>query len=335
MQRDFNDTLLFVKVVEKGSFTHAAKELGMPKATLSRKVAELENRLGTRLLKRTTRSLGLTEAGTVYYEHGARIARELTDAESAVGQLSSSPRGWLRITAPPALGADSIAPLLPEFMAKYPDVRIDMHLSNERMDLVASEMDLALRVGPLADSTLTARKLATLQGAVFASPDYLARHGEPLQPEDLRHHRALCMEKQRAGAHFLWPLVADGNKVDAEVSPVLVANDVSTLLVSVLAGVGVALLPESFGGPAVTVGRLRRILARWSGVTYELNAVFPPGRMHAPKVRVFVDFLAERLNVNAIACRVLCGGDAAMRHPGEAGRAEEVEAVAVPSPKAA
>jgi len=103
----------------------------------------------------------------------------------------------------------------------------------------------------------------------------------------------------------------------------------------VLAGVGVALLPESFGGPAVTVGRLRRILARWSGVTYELNAVFPPGRMHAPKVRVFVDFLAERLNVNAIACRVLCGGDAAMRHPGEAGRAEEVEAVAVPSPKAA
>src|SRR5690349_20916823 len=136
---------MFVKVVEKGSFTAAALALGVPKATLSRKVSEREQRLGTRLLKRTTRKLGLTEAGTLYYERSARIAADLGEAEAAVTQLNSAPRGWLRFTAPYSLGTDAITPLLPEFMARYPDVRLDMHLTNEKMDLVGSEMDLALR----------------------------------------------------------------------------------------------------------------------------------------------------------------------------------------------
>src|SRR5689334_6280908 len=219
MTHDFNDTLMFVKVVEKGSFTAAAMALGVPKATLSRKITELEQRLGTRLLKRTTRKLGLTEAGTLYYERSARIAQDLTEAESAVSQLNSAPRGWLRFTAPYSLGTDAITPLLPEFMARYPDVRLEMFLSNEKMDLIASEMDIALRVGNLPDSSLSARKLASLQMHIYASPDYLARHGEPLQPADLEHHRALAFSQQRHNGRYIWELQDGQRKVEVPVAP--------------------------------------------------------------------------------------------------------------------
>jgi len=306
MAHDFNDTLMFVKVVEKGSFTAAAQALGVPKATLSRKVTELEQRLGTRLLKRTTRRLGLTEAGTVYYERSARIARDLGEAESAVSQLNSAPRGWLRFTAPYSLGTDAITPLLPEFMARYPDVRLEMFLSNDKVDLVAGDMDLALRVGILPDSTLSARKLATLQLHLYASPDYLARHGEPLEPADLEHHRALAFLTHRRNGRFLWEMQDGSRQVEVPVSPVLVANDPPSLFNAVVSGVGLALLPESFGKPAVEQGRLRRLLNPWSGPAVDLNAVFPPGRMQTPKVRAFVDYLSENLKLDRAALRILC-----------------------------
>jgi DNA-binding transcriptional LysR family regulator len=306
MSHDFNDTLMFVKVVEKGSFTAAAQALGVPKATLSRKVTELEQRLGTRLLKRTTRKLGLTEAGTLYYERSARIAADLGEAEAAVSQLNSSPRGWLRFTAPYSLGSDAITPLLPEFMARYPDVRVEMLLSNDRIDLVASELDLAIRVGNLPDSTLSSRRLARIHTHVYASPDYLARHGEPLKPADLEHHRALALSQQRHNGRYLWPLSNGAQSAEIAVAPVLVANDPPSLFNAVVSGVGVALLGEPFGGPAVAQARLRRVLNPWVGPIYDLNAVFPPGRMHAPKVRAFVDFLAENLRIDAAAWRILC-----------------------------
>ena len=288
MAHDFNDTLMFVKVVEKGSFTAAAQALGVPKATLSRRVTELEQRLGTRLLKRTTRKLGLTEA------------------ESAVSQLNTAPRGWLRFTAPYSLGSDAITPLLPEFMSRYPDVRLDMHLTNEKMDLVASDMDLALRVGNLPDSTLSARKLATLHLHVYASQDYLNRHGEPLQPADLEHHRALAFSQQRHNGRYLWDLTDGQREIQVPVSPVLVANDPPSLFNAVISGVGVTLLPDSFGKVAVQQGRLRTLLHPWAGPPRELNAVFPPGRMHTPKVRAFVDFLSEHLELESSALRILC-----------------------------
>lgn len=306
MTHDFNDTLMFVKVVEKGSFTAAAQTLGMPKATLSRKVTELEQRLGTRLLKRTTRKLGLTEAGALYYERSARIALELSEAESAVSQLNSAPRGWLRFTAPYSLGTDAITPLLPEFMARYPDVRVDMHLSNDKVDLVGSDMDLALRVGPLPDSSLSARKLATIRMHVYASPDYLARHGEPLQPADLEHHRALAFSQHRHNGRYLWDLSDGRQSLQVSVTPVMVANDPPSLFNALVSGVGVAMLGDTFGNIAVQQGRLRRVLAGWNGPVMDLNAVFPPGRMQAPKVRAFVDFLSEHLELQYAALRILC-----------------------------
>jgi DNA-binding transcriptional LysR family regulator len=306
MAHDFNDTLMFVKVVEKGSFTAAAAALGVPKATLSRKVAELEKRLGTRLLKRTTRKLGLTEAGSVYFEHGSRIALTLSDAESAVSQLNAAPRGWLRFTAPYAIGSESITPLLPEFMARYPDLRVEMYLSNEPVDLVAGELDLAVRVGKLGDSTLSARRLATIETQVYASPEYLSRHGEPLRPADLEHHRALALSLHRRNGRYIWPLSDARSTTEVPVTPVLVANDPSSLFNSAISGVGLALVANPFANAAVAHGRLQRVLNPWTGPKVDVNAVFPPGRMQTPKVRAFVDFLSEHLNLETLAMRILC-----------------------------
>lgn len=196
MAFDLNDTLIFVKVVEQGSFTAAARALGLPKTTLSRKVQELEARLGAQLLNRTTRRLGLTEAGSVYYEHCQNIARELDEAESAVGQLQGGPRGWLRFSAPYSIGIAWITPLLGEFHARYPEVRLDMHLSNEPVDVIGGEIDMALRAGPLPDSSLVARRLATFRTQVFASPRYIERQraaasGRAAAPP--RHRRAQAL----------------------------------------------------------------------------------------------------------------------------------------------
>jgi DNA-binding transcriptional LysR family regulator len=306
MAHDFNDTLMFVKVVEKGSFTAAAAALGVPKATLSRKVAELETRLGTRLLKRTTRKLGLTEAGSVYYEHSSRIALTLSDAESAVSLLNAAPRGWLRFTAPYAIGSECITPLLPELMARYPDLRLEMYLSNDPVDLVAGDLDLAVRVGKLGDSTLSARRLATIETQVYASPAYLSRHGEPRHPGDLVHHRALALNLHRHNGRYVWPLSDGHSTAEVPVTPVLVANDPFSLFNSVIAGVGLALVAKPFAKAAVAHGRLRRVLSPWTGPKVDVNAVFPPGRMQAPKVRAFVDFLSEHLNLDALAMRILC-----------------------------
>ena len=160
MSRDLNDTLVFVKVVELGSFTAAARTLRLPKTTVSRKVHELEERLGAQLLHRTTRKLGLTEAGNIYFTHCQRIARDLDEAESAVGELQGGPRGWLRVTATHAVGNFWIAPLLGEFHARHPEVRVELLLSNDNLDIIAGEIDVAMRVGTLADSNLAARRLS-------------------------------------------------------------------------------------------------------------------------------------------------------------------------------
>ncbi|MFZ0788655.1 MAG: LysR substrate-binding domain-containing protein [Chromatiaceae bacterium] len=306
MTHDINETLIFLKVVEKGSFTAAANALGVPKTTVSRKVAQLERRLGSHLLKRTTRKLGLTEAGAVYYDHSAPIARQLQDAESAVSQLNSAPRGWLRFTAPYSLGCDCISPLLPEFMTRYPEVRVEMLLTNDPLDLVAGEMDLALRIENLPSSTLSARRLARTRMHVYASPAYLSRYGEPAEPADLEQHRALAFTQQRQNGRYIWPLSDGGRAVDVPVAPVLVANDAPSLFNAVIAGVGLALLGDPFGKAAVAQDRLRRILNPWAGPRVDLNAVFPPGRMHAPKVRAFVEFLSENLEMDAVALRILC-----------------------------
>ncbi|MCD7098800.1 LysR family transcriptional regulator [Stenotrophomonas sp. MMGLT7] len=303
MAHDLNDSLIFVKVVEQGSFIAAAHALGLPKTTVSRKVQELEQRLGARLLHRTTRRIGLTEAGTIYHEHCQRIARELDEAESAVGQLQSGPRGWLRFTVPYSIGITWIAPLLGDFHAQYPEIQLDMHLGNEKLDLIAGEADLALRVGSLPDSNLVARKLGSLRSQVFASPAYIERYGEPLHPDELQFHRTLAMRKTRTGGagnqRFHWSLTDGSELRDFPVNPLMVANDPTALNGAMLCGEGLMLTGDVMAKPFVQTGLVRRVLAGWTGPDYDFNAVFAGGRLVSPKVRAFVDFLVEKLNFDA------------------------------------
>jgi LysR family transcriptional regulator, regulator for bpeEF and oprC len=294
--RDLNETLMFVKVVEKGSFTAAALALGVPKTTVSRKVQELEERLGAKLLKRTTRKLGLTEPGQIYFEHCSRIARELDEAETAVSHLNGAPRGWLRFTAPYSIGVNSLARLLPEFMSRYPDIRIDMHLDNSVVDLVGNQIDVALRVGNLPDSGMQARLLARFHSHVYASPSYIAAHGEPLSPDELEHHRTLAYNKDRRNGRYAWQLAQEGEAhVEYPVNPVMVVNDPNSLRTATLQGLGLCRMADVMAAPFEAGGWLRRVLSVWSLPPVELNAVFQQGRAMSPKVRAFVDFLAERL----------------------------------------
>jgi DNA-binding transcriptional LysR family regulator len=307
MSRDLNDTLVFVKVVEHGSFVSAARALRLPKTTVSRKVQDLETRLGAQLLHRTTRKLGLTEAGNIYFEHSQRIARELDEAESAVSELQGGPRGWLRLTAPYSLGITWIAPLLGEFRARHPEVRVDMVLSNESLDLIDKEIDVALRIGNLPDSSLVARRLTVFRTQVYASPIYLARHGEPLHPDDLQHHQTLALDKyRRNGDGFVWSL-SDGERVtDYRIDPVLVASDPGALKPALLAGEGLLLAADLMMKPHAEHGQVQRVLAGWTGPAPDFSAVFPRGQAKSPKVRAFVDFLVERLDFDTGYMEELC-----------------------------
>ena len=309
MSIDLNETLIFVKVVELGSFTAAALTLGQPKTTVSRKVQELESRLGARLLHRTTRRLGVTEAGAVYYEHCRRIARELEQAESAVSQLQSGPRGWLRFSVPYMLGKGWISPLLGQFQEQYPEIRLDMHLGNEQVDLISGDYDLALRLGPLADSNMAARKLGTLRTQVFASPDYISRHGQPEHPEQLQFHRTLALRKHAHAGNqrFAWPLApADGVMQEFVLNPLMVANDPLALGSLLVDGQGLMLSSDVMAKPYVESGLLTRVLAGWSGPDHDFNAVFAGGRLVSPKVRVFVDFLVEKFNFDTHYMQLQC-----------------------------
>ncbi|MCR6664084.1 MAG: LysR substrate-binding domain-containing protein [Luteimonas sp.] len=325
MSHDLNDTLIFVKVVEHGSFVGAAKSLRLPKTTVSRKVQELESRLGAQLLNRTTRKLGLTEAGNVYFEHSQRIARDLNEAESAVSQLQAGPRGWLRFTAPYSIGIDKIAPLLGEFHARHPEVRVEMLLSNEPLDLIGGEIDVALRFGALPDSTFVARKLGTLNIQVYAGNAYIARHGEPLHPDELQYHRTLAMPKNRHGNGYAF-FLDDGNGKQAfPIHPILVANDPAALKGALVCGEGLIVAADVMVKPLVEHGLVKRVLAGWTGGEYELNAVFPRGHSQSPKVRAFVDFLLERLNLEIDYMSAHCPLQHANRQAEDAERQDDIE----------
>lgn len=315
MTHDLNDTLIFVKVVEQGSFIAAANVLGLPKTTVSRRVQELEARLGAQLLHRTTRKLGLTEAGGIYFEHCQRIAHELDEAESAVGQLHSGPRGWLRFTVPYSVGITWIAPLLGPFHELYPEIRVDMHLSNEPQDLINGDFDLALRAGTLPDSSLVARKLGTMRTRIFASPHYIQRHGEPLHPDELQYHRILAIRKVRTGHRFSWPLDDGSGLKEFPVTPLLVANDPAALTGALLCGEGLVLTGDVMVKPFIESGAVQRVLAGWTGPEYDFNAVFPGGRHTTPKVRAFVDFLVQRLDFDANYVLAQCPLQAAYAKP--------------------
>lgn len=297
MARDLNDTLIFVRVVQAGSFTGAAAALQIPKTTVSRRVQELEAHLGAQLLHRTTRKLRLTEAGTAYFEQCRVIADQLDAAESAVHQLRDGPRGWLRVTVPYSFGVTWIAPLIAGFCSRYPDVRLEIVATHVSLDLFAEDVDIALRFGLLPDSSLVARRLGSFATSIYASPAYLDAHGAPAGPDDLRRHPALALHQAKGTGCYIWTLRKPGRKPEHyPLDPVIVASDPALILDAARAGQGLMLAMDMSMAPDVEAGRLRRVLPDWMGPPQDLNALFPKERAPSPKVQAFVRYLQEQLS---------------------------------------
>jgi DNA-binding transcriptional LysR family regulator len=299
MLHDFSDTIAFVKVVQEGSFTAAARVLKTPKTRISRKVQELERRLGAQLLHRTTRSLRLTEAGLVYFQHCEKLAKDLETAEHAVSELQQRPRGWLKITAPYWLGNRVLVPILTEFRKTYPDVFPQLLLGHEVADIIAKDIDIAFRIwdGPLPDSTLTARRLGTLQMGVYAAPSYIERWGAPAHPSELEMHACLVTQVYFDKPVHAWPLIRDGSRSAYAIRPVAVAGDPEALHGFLLAGDGLQLTNHVLVKADVEAGKLVRVLPEWSGPEFTLYALRASGPVQPPKLSAFMDFLLPRLDL--------------------------------------
>ncbi len=284
---------VFVKVVESQSFAAAARQLGLSPAMASKHIQALEERLGARLLNRTTRRLSLTEVGRGYYERSRQVLADLEDADRAAGDLQRAPRGRLKVNAPFSFGIRHVGPAVAAYLATYPEVSIDLDLNDRYVDILAEGVDLALRVGRLSDSSLIARRLAPIRLVAFASPAYLARHGTPRTPQELAAHN--CLLYTYAATADEWRFIGpDGADAVVRVSGRLAANNGDVLLAAAVDGLGIALGPTFIAGEHVQAGKLVTLLPGYAPPEVALYAVYPPGRHLSAKLRSFVDFLAAR-----------------------------------------
>jgi DNA-binding transcriptional LysR family regulator len=285
---------IFAKVVETRSFSEAARRLGMSKSMVSKQVTRLEQSVGARLLNRTTRAMSLTEAGQVFYEHCARIVEEFEQARMAVGRFHSEARGNLRISASVAFGTLHIAPALPEFLARYPDVRIDMSIGDRLVDLADEGFDVAVRITNEPSPNLVARKLAGVNRKICATPAYFQLHGVPEAPTDLARHN--CLTYTHFNPQDTWRLRGPDGDIAVPISGNLRLNDDEALSAAVLGGLGVALLPTFIIGGDVQAGRLTAVLSDYVPSERHIHAVYLPNRHLPAKVRAFIDFLVERFS---------------------------------------
>lgn len=290
MSPRFETILAFVRVAETGSFSEAARRLGLSKSMISRQVSSLEADLGVRLLHRTTRSLSPTEAGRGYLERCQRILADLDEANLLVSHLQAVPRGRLRVSAPLSFGIGHLSACLPEFLDRYPEIELDMGFTDRHVDLVEEGWDVAVRIGRLADSSLIVRRLAPIRRLAAASPGYLARRGTPTRPEDLSGHDCLTHGNM---VHSEWRFMGeDGKPLQVEVRGRFHAANGDALRAMALAGQGIVLLPTFFIGDDIREGRLVPLLEPYIALDISLNAVYPHGKHLSPKVRAFVDHLA-------------------------------------------
>lgn len=285
------DLAVFVRVVELGSFTAAAGTLEISKAAVSKYVHRLEQRLGARLLHRTTRRLTLTEAGDALFRRGAAALSELADAEQEVARLAGTPRGHLRVTAPVYFGERHVAPLLRKFRLRYPEITLDLDFDNRLVDLVKERFDLALRITALADSSLVARSLAPCPQVVCGAPEYLAKRGLPIMPADLRSHDCLSYSLDRTPKEWRFRS-ARGRWIAVNVhGPIRCNNDIA-LKQAMLDGLGLRQIPRFIVESEIANGKLVEVLADYESPPLNIYAVYATRRNLSPKVRVFVDFLA-------------------------------------------
>lgn len=291
----FDAMQAFARVVETGSFTKAAQTLHMSKTSVTQLVQQLEARLRVRLLNRTTRKVNITADGAVYYERVVRLLADLDDAETGLSSAASVPRGRLRVDVPSPLASMILVPALPDFHARYPDIQIDMGVSDRMVDVIGDNVDCVVRGGELTDLSLMARKVGDLQLGVFATPGYLQRMGTPLDPRELENsdHRMVGFLWARLGKALPYAMHRNGESLRINGRYVLAVDDGNAYLAAGLAGLGVLWLPQYMSRPYLARGELVPLFEDWNLDSMPLYVAFPPNRHISAKLRVFIDWIAE------------------------------------------
>lgn len=289
---DFNETAVFVKVVQAGSFSSAARQLGLPTSTISTRVSRLEKRLGTTLLQRTTRRLSLTEAGTIFYQHASIGLGYMLEAETAIDEARQQPQGKLKITAPADLGDSLLADLIEHTQREFPALELELLLTDRYIDLVADGVDVAIRTGELRDSSLIAKSLGTIRWALFAHQDYL-KQASPLDvPQDLHSHH--CVQFTPLGRD-VWNLNSNQNSLSIPMQGRTMANNIGVVKAMTENQQGVALLPTFICKQSIISGKLVRVLPDWYGKADPVHLVYPKQRFMPPKLRAFIDLAQDKL----------------------------------------
>lgn len=282
----------FARVVSAGSFAEAARQLGRTRSAISKAVMELEHMLGVRLLDRTTRKVRPTEAGLAYYARSAAVLADIEETEIQIAGLHDAPRGVLRINGPMSFGTAYLGGAVADFLAAYPDLTIELLLNDRFIDPLEEGVDVTVRIGELADSSLVARRIAATRRVLVAAPSYLAQHGLPAMPDDLMQHR--CLVYGHVAARQRWHLQRDGETIAVPVTSVVCANNGEVLREAACKGLGIALLPTIIAGNAIKAGQLATVLEAFSPAALPIHALYAPNRYLAAKTRLFIDFLAER-----------------------------------------
>jgi DNA-binding transcriptional LysR family regulator len=293
--QDLNDLFYFSIVVEKGGFAAAGRALDIPKSRLSRRISQLEERLGVRLLQRSTRRFAVTDAGQRFYRHCQAVIAEAQAAEEAVAQLTSEPRVLVRLSCPVSITQNAIAGMMPGFLEKYPQIKVLILSTNRRVDLINEGVDVALRVRFKldTDADLVVRSFGHSRALLIASPAYLDVRGRPQQPEELAGHDTISIAELEAQS---WELTSrDGRRYQFEHQPRLMCGDFPLVRTAAERGLGIALLPESVCCSSLTSGKLEVILPEWSPPQGVVHCVYPSRRGVLPAVRVLIDWLAEKM----------------------------------------
>lgn len=290
---NLGDIVTFVRVVGAGSFVAAANHLAVTPSAVSKSVSRLEERLGVRLLNRTTRSLSLTDVGSAFYTRCQALVGQLQDAEAEVVETRQRPRGRLRVDMPLALGREYIVPALPRFLAQYPDVTLQISLTDRLVDMVNEGIDVVVRVGELTDSRLNARRLGPAGDVILvASPDYLARSGTPTDPDDLLKHSCVRFFNPNTGKTFEWSFIRDGARKVVPVTGRLMMSDIESMTTAAVAGAGIAPAINYIADRPLAAGLLTRVLPDWQLEGQRpVSVLYLKGRHPSPKVQAFVDFL--------------------------------------------
>ncbi|MBG7610148.1 MAG: LysR family transcriptional regulator [Anaerolineae bacterium] len=286
---------VFRRVVEAESFSAVARETNMSQSTVSKHIASLEERLDTKLLNRSTRSLKLTEAGKEYYHHCIRILSDFQEAEASVGKGKIDPTGTLRISTSAAFGRTCILPYLSEFLSTYPDINIDLIFNDNYIDLVKEGIDLAIRIGPLEDSSLIARKIGSSPRVVVASPEYLVNHGRPKKPADLIKHDCLFYTLQKSPDLWYFNSKQEGDE-SIRVNSRLKASSPDAICDATLEGLGISILGEWYVRKHIQKGKLKVILPDYKPTTFDIHAVYPERRFVPQKVKRMIEFLTEKID---------------------------------------